>query len=342
MGLFGKNAKSFLLDKGYEKEGGERAVPLGTGNFAEVYKAKRKTTIKWDHGNGNEGTLNEGEYVAIKIIDKSKVEDMNDITREIDIMKKVKHENIIQLYECLDEPKRMNLVMELVTGGELFDRIVSKGNYSEKDAATTIVTLCSALHHLHERKIVHRDLKPENILYKDTSDDSPIKLADFGLAREIAPGGAMMKTACGTPGYVAPEILKNEGYDSPAVDMWSVGVILYILLCGFPPFYEEELPALFDSILHARYDFPSPWWDTISPGGKTLVKELLELKIDKRLDAKTTMQHDFCKTASDKSLSDAQKALKKFQANRRLRKAALGVIAQQRLEKALAELRMAK
>jgi len=126
------------------------------------------------------------------------------------------------------------------------------------------------------------------------------------------------------------------------VDMWSVGVILYILLCGFPPFYEEELPALFDSILHARYDFPSPWWDNISADAKKLVKELLELKIDKRLTAAQVMEHPFAKNASDTVLGDAQKALKKFNANRRLRKAALGVIAQQRLEKALAELRLGK
>ena len=152
-------------------------------------KMQRKEAGTWDHGNGNSGDFAAKQYVAVKIIDKSKVEDMNDITREIDIMKKVKHSNIIQLYEDLDEPKKMNLVMELVTGGELFDRIVAKGNYTEKDAATTIVTLCSALNHLHEKKIVHRDLKPENILYADDSDDAQIKLADFGLAREVAGGG---------------------------------------------------------------------------------------------------------------------------------------------------------
>merc|ERR1712054_610725 len=107
------------------------------------------------------------------------------------------------------------------------------------------------------------------------------KVADFGLARVVS-GKEMMKTACGTPGYVAPEVLQNKGYSSGAVDMWSAGVILYILLCGFPPFYEEELPALFDSILKARYDFPTPWWDTISDNAKKLVKALLELNVDKR------------------------------------------------------------
>merc|ERR1719181_2095859 len=178
----------------------------------------------------------------------------------------------------------MILVMELVTGGELFDRIVARGNYTEKDAASLMATLCDALAYLHEQAIVHRDLKPENLLYDSPAEDADIKVADFGLARVVS-GKDMMKTACGTPGYVAPEILKNKGYDSGAVDLWSVGVILYILLCGFPPFYEEELPALFDQILHARYDFPSPWWDNISKDAKDLVTKLLELDPTTRLTA---------------------------------------------------------
>merc|ERR1719197_2024220 len=217
---------------------------------------------------------------------------MNDIAREIEIMQMVKHPNIIQLFEIFDDKKKMNLIMEPVTGGELFDRIVEKQSYTEREAADTIYTLCDALNHLHALKIVHRDLKPENLLYSSPADDATIKVADFGLARLVS-GQDMMKTACGTPGYVAPEILNNKGYDSSAVDLWSTGVILYILLCGFPPFYEEELPALFDSILHARYDFPSPWWDNISADGKRLVKELLELKIDKRLTAEQVLTHDF-------------------------------------------------
>ena len=135
--------------------------------------------------------------------------------------------------------------------------------------------------YLHEKKIVHRDLKPENILLLEKPDpkstvDPVIKVADFGLARLVSDKD-MMKTACGTPGYVAPEVLKNKGYDSGAVDLWSAGVILYILLCGFPPFYEEELPALFDQILKARYDFPSPWWDKITPGAKELVQKCLTI-----------------------------------------------------------------
>jgi len=253
-------------------------------------------------------------------------------------MQMIEHKNVIKLYEIYDEPKKMNLVMELVTGGELFDRIVARGNYTEKDASHVIATLCGALDYLHGKKVVHRDLKPENILYASQDDDSDIKVADFGLARVVS-GKDMMKTACGTPGYVAPEILKNKGYDSGAVDLWSVGVILYILLCGFPPFYEEELPALFDQILHARYDFPSPWWDNISKDAKDLVEKLLELDPTTRLTAAQVMAHPWCKgEAPTAHLDGAQQSLKKYNASRKLKKVAMGIIAQKKMEGALTAL----
>jgi len=319
MGLFAKSEIKKRYDLGEQ---------LGSGNFAIVKKGKNK---KPDD--------KIPEHVAIKIIDKSKCEDMGDIEREIDIMGIIEHPNVINLYEIYDEPKKMNLVMELVTGGELFDRIVAKGSYCEKDAADVIFTLCDALEYLHEKKIVHRDLKPENILMSSSAETAKIKVADFGLARMVS-GTDMMKTACGTPGYVAPEILKNKGYDSGAVDLWSVGVILYILLCGFPPFYEEELPALFDQILNARYDFPSPWWDNISRDAKDLVNKLLEIDPKKRLTATQVKAHTWCKgSAPETELDQAKKSLKKYNASRKLKKVAMGVIAQQKLEKALEKMR---
>ena len=306
-------------------------------------KAKRKAKtadVEKEVGGKKKVVLKAGAEVAIKIIDKAKVEDMQDIQREIEIMNMVDHPNVINLFEIFDEPKKMNLVLELVTGGELFDRIVAKGNYSEKDAATCMSQLCQALDYLHTKKIVHRDLKPENLLYASPADDANLKVADFGLARMLT-AGDMMKTACGTPGYVAPEILKNKGYDSGAVDMWSAGVILYILLCGFPPFYEEELPALFDQILHARYDFPSPWWDNISADGKDLVKKLLELDVKKRLTAAQVLAHPWMGAAPTVALDGAQKALKKYNASRKLKKVAGAIIAQKRMERALAGLKVA-
>jgi len=319
MGLFSKKAE---VTKHYTF--GE---DLGSGNFAVVKRAKNK----------NKPDI--PENVAIKVIDKSKVEDMNDIKREIEIMEVIKHKNIIRLFEIYDEPKKMNLVMELVTGGELFDRIVSKEHYTEKEAATTMATLCDALKYLHDLKIVHRDLKPENLLYSSPADDADIKIADFGLARQLN-AGDVMKTACGTPGYVAPEILQNKGYSSGAVDLWSAGVILYILLCGFPPFYEEELPALFDQILNARYDFPSPWWDNVTEPAKNLVRKLLELDPKKRYTAQQVLEDPWVVNPSGTAdLSGAQKALKKYNATRKLKKAALGIMAQNKMAKALASLR---
>ena len=308
MGIFHKKSQ---LEKKYKVD----PPVLGTGNFAQVKKCMR---------------LEDKKEFAVKIIDKSKVEDMQDIEREIEIMGKVDHPNVIKLVDVFDETKKMNLVLELVTGGELFDKIVEKGNYTEKDAANTLMTLCDALEHLHAKGVVHRDLKPENILLACKEDNAPIKVADFGLAR-VMKKGDVMKTACGTPGYVAPEVLQNKGYDSGAVDMWSTGVILYILLCGFPPFYEEELPALFDQILKGRYDFPSPWWDKISKEAKDLVRRLLTVDPKKRITASQTKQDPWMSKAGATPIGLDN--LKKFQASRKLKKATKKLMALQRIQR---------
>jgi serine/threonine protein kinase len=192
-----------------------------------------------------------------------------------------------------------------------------------------IYTLCDALEYLHEKDIVHRDLKPENILLESTAPDAKIKIADFGLARMMKKND-VMKTACGTPGYVAPEVLQNKGYDSGAVDMWSTGVILYILLCGFPPFYEEELPALFDQILKGRYEFPSPWWDNISAGAKDMVRAFLTVNPKKRLTATGAKSNKWILEAGEGVI--ALDNLKKYQASRKLKKATKKLIALQRLK----------
>jgi len=201
MGLFGGSSGPQAPKQDLEWD--KKKDSLGTGNFAVVYKAKRKKTAN--------KTEIPHEYVALKVIDKSKVEDENDINREIELMKQVTHPNIIGLYKVYQEAKNTSLAMELVTGGELFDDIVMKGNYSEKEASTTLFTLCDGLKFLHEKNIVHRDLKPENILLSHASceerhkGEPTIKIADFGLAR-IVNKGEMMRTACGTPGYVTHQV----------------------------------------------------------------------------------------------------------------------------------------
>jgi len=291
---------------------------LGSGNFAEVKECTRKS---------------DGLKCAVKIIDKAKVGDMEDaVQTEIDIMRAIDHPNVVKLLGVYDEKKKMNLVMELVTGGELFDRIVERGNYTEADAAKLIGDLCTALHYLHSKHIVHRDLKPENLLYADKRDDAPIKLADFGLAKLVG-GAVVMQTACGTPGYVAPEVLANKGYGLE-VDMWSVGVILYILLCGFPPFYEDELPALFRQIMSGRYDFPSPWWDNISQDAKALVNGLLVVDPKKRMTAEHVLKNKWIQGHAPKvNLGNTVDNLKKYNARRKLKKAANGIIARNRVQK---------
>ena len=175
----------------------------------------------------------------------------------------------MRLLEIYDEDNSINLVMELMQGGELFDRIVEKESYSEKMASETLQPIVDAIRYCHELGIVHRDLKPENLLYETDDEKSVIKISDFGLARFVE--GEYATTACGTPGYLAPEIIEGKGYGCE-VDYWSMGIILYVMLCGFPPFYKENNQALFKSILDVAYEFPSPYWDNISEAAKDLIR----------------------------------------------------------------------
>jgi len=182
-------------------------------------------------------------------------------------------------------------VTELVTGGELFDKIVEQGSYSERDAAVLVSKMVSAIQYLHSRGIVHRDLKPENLLLKSPNSLTEIKIADFGLSKIIGPDNMVrMLTACGTPSYVAPEVLLSTGYDKE-VDLWSIGVITYILLCGFPPFYDECLSNLFEDIMHARYEYPEEYWSHISDEAKDFVSRLLLVNPHQRMTATQALQH---------------------------------------------------
>jgi calcium/calmodulin-dependent protein kinase I len=247
---------------------------LGRGAFSIVKLAVNKKT---------------GEKYAVKIIDKKNVgTDLVRLETEIQILKKVNHPNIISMKELFDTHEYLFIVTELVTGGELFDKIVERGSYTEKTAALLVTKIVSAIHYLHNLGIVHRDLKPENLLLKDPGSDTEVKLADFGLSKIVGP--QVMMTACGTPGYVAPEVLSATGYDKE-VDLWSIGVITYILLCGFPPFYNEDLPQLFEQIMKAEYDFPAPDWDVISDDAKNFIRQILVLDPHKRPTSAEALQH---------------------------------------------------
>ncbi|RLW01991.1 hypothetical protein DV515_00007579 [Chloebia gouldiae] len=181
------------------------------------------------------------------------------------------------------------VVFSRVSGGELFDRIVEKGFYTEKDASTLIRQVLDAVYYLHRMGIVHRDLKPENLLYYSQDEESKIMISDFGLSK-MEGKGDVMSTACGTPGYVAPEVLAQKPY-SKAVDCWSIGVIAYILLCGYPPFYDENDSKLFEQILKAEYEFDSPYWDDISESAKDFIRNLMEKDPNKRYTCEQAARH---------------------------------------------------
>jgi serine/threonine protein kinase len=233
-----------------------------------------------------------GHRVAIKIIDRSKCKGKEDmIETEVKILSRIDHPNIVKLYEMYEFEGKIYLVMELVTGGELFDQIVGKGCYPEKEAAQIVRKILLAINYLHDMGIVHRDLKPENLLLSEKSNKAELKISDFGLSK-IFSDVEVMKTACGTPGYVAPEVLKRQGYGQE-VDMWSLGVITYILLCGYPPFYDQKNAELFKKIMAGRYQFDHPWWDHISDKAKDFVRKLLVIDIKKRINAKDALSHPF-------------------------------------------------
>ncbi|XP_060152079.1 calcium/calmodulin-dependent protein kinase type IV isoform X2 [Globicephala melas] len=254
------------------------------------------------------------------------------VRTEIGVLLRLSHPNIIKLKEIFETPTEISLVLELVTGGELFDRIVEKGYYSERDAADAVKQILEAVAYLHENGIVHRDLKPENLLYATPAPDAPLKIADFGLSK-IVEHQVLMKTVCGTPGYCAPEILRGCAY-GPEVDMWSVGIITYILLCGFEPFYDERGDQfMFRRILNCEYYFISPWWDEVSLNAKDLVRKLIVLDPKKRLTTFQALQHPWVtgKAANFVHMDTAQKKLQEFNARRKLKAAVKAVVASSRL-----------
>jgi len=265
------------------------------------------------------------ERVAIKIIDRNDVgkDYEKNLRMEMQILQRVDHPNIIKLHEMIEADNKLYFVMELVTGGELFDRIVDKGSYSEDDAKILVRKIVNAIDYLHKQDIAHRDLKPENLLVKSIEDDTEIKIADFGLSK-IIDKDKMMQTACGTPGYVAPEVLNAEGYDRE-VDMWSIGVITYILLCGFPPFYSESVPEVFEQIMKAEYDYPEEYWDEISPEAKDFIDHLLVVDVQKRMTAEQCLSHAWLRLESRKekkrsTLGKFQQKMRNYVAGRKASK----------------------
>ena len=226
------------------------------------------------------------------------------------------------LHDFYTEDNYYYLVTEFMEGGELFDRIVEKSYYSEREARDLVKLLLEAIKYCHECNVVHRDLKPENLLLTSRSDDASIKLADFGFAKKIEFDGEGLSTACGTPGYVAPEILQGKTYGR-SVDVWSIGVITYILLCGYPPFHDDNHNALFRKIKKGKYQFDSPYWDHISESAKDLITKMLVVDPEKRSTAAELLQHQWVveKDVATVQLTSALEELRRFNARRKFKAA---------------------
>lgn len=225
-----------------------------------------------------------------------------------------------------------------VEGGELFDKIVSKTFYSELEARDVVFTLLSAIDYCHSRDIVHRDLKPENLLLASSDDDSAIKLADFGFAAKAV--GNSLRTQCGTPGYVAPEILKDCPHGKP-VDMWSIGVICYILLGGYPPFHDENQKNLFRLIKAAKYEFHPEYWGNVSDDAKDLIRNMLLLNVEERYTAKQALAHPWVQASAavlgGRNLGTNLKTLRRYNARRKLRAGIKAVMAANRMKQMLSD-----
>ncbi|XP_057425494.1 calcium-dependent protein kinase 11-like [Lotus japonicus] len=302
---------------------------LGQGQFGTTYLCTHKAS---------------GKLYACKSIPKRKLlckEDYDDVWREIQIMHHLsEHPNVVQIQGTYEDSVFVHLVMELCAGGELFDRIIQKGHYSEREAAKLIKTIVGVVEACHSLGVIHRDLKPENFLFDTPGEDAKMKATDFGLSVFYKPGQAFHDVV-GSPYYVAPEVLcKHYG---PEVDVWSAGVILYILLSGVPPFWAETEAGIFKQILHGDLDFVSDPWPSISDSAKDLVKLMLERDPRTRISAHEVLCNPWIvdeEFAPDKPLDSAVLTrLKHFSAMNKLKKMALRVIAERLSEEEIGGLK---
>ncbi|RZC58726.1 hypothetical protein C5167_006027 [Papaver somniferum] len=291
---------------------------LGRGEFGVTYLCTDRETK---------------EALACKSISKKKLRtaiDVEDVRREVSIMSSLPdHINIVRLKATYEDNEAVHLVMELCEGGELFDRIVARGHYSERAAANVARTVAEVVKMCHEHGVMHRDLKPENFLFANKRENAALKAIDFGLSVFFRPGERFSEIV-GSPYYMAPEVLRrNYG---PEVDIWSAGVILYILLCGVPPFWAETEQGVAHAILRGVIDFKRDPWPKVSDSAKSLVKQMLEPDLKKRLTAQQVLEHSWlqnAKKASNVPLGDIVRTrLRQFSMMNRLKKKAMRVIAE--------------
>ncbi|XP_043715138.1 calcium-dependent protein kinase 1-like isoform X2 [Telopea speciosissima] len=302
---------------------------LGQGQFGTTYLCVEKAT---------------GREYACKSISKRKLiteGDVEDVRREIQIMHHLAgHPNIISIKGAYEDAVGVHVIMELCAGGELFDRIVQKGHYTERKAAELARIIIGVVQACHSMGVMHRDLKPENFLLASKEEDSPLKAIDFGLSIFFKPG-EIFYDVVGSPYYVAPEVLRK--HYGPEADVWSAGVMIYILLSGVPPFWAETEQGIFDQILHGHIDFSSDPWPRISGSAKDLIKKMLVRDPKKRLTVHQVISHPWVLVdgeAPDKPLDSAVLTqLKHFSAMNKLKKMALRVIADSLSEEEIAGLK---
>ncbi|CAL9124396.1 unnamed protein product [Musa acuminata var. zebrina] len=300
---------------------------LGQGQFGTTYLCVEKAT---------------GKEYACKSILKWKLtteEDVEDVRREIQIMHHLSgHPNVISIKEAYEDAVAVHVVMELCAGGELFDRIIQKGHYTERKAAELARVIVGVVEACHSMGVMHRDLKPENFLFVNQMEDAPLKTIDFGL---LSFSGEIFTDVVGSPYYVAPEVLKKMY--GPAADVWSAGVIIYILLSGVPPFWAETEQGIFEEVLHGSLDFQSDPWPSISESAKDLVRKMLVKDPRRRLTAHQVLCHPWVQidgVAPDKPLDSAVLSrLKQFSAMNKLKKMAIRVIAEHLSEDEIAGLK---
>jgi calcium-dependent protein kinase len=302
---------------------------IGSGAFSRCLKVKNKIT---------------GVSFACKELSKKNVSDYKGLMAEVNLMIKLDHPNIIKLYEVYENESYIYLIMEYCRGGELFDRIISKTEkgkqYTEKEAASLFKQIMSAINYCHKNGIVHRDLKPENLLFLSKSDNSPIKVIDFGMSKRFDSSTKIMSERVGTAYYISPEVLKGK-YDEKC-DIWSAGVILYIIICGYPCFNGDTDDDIFKAILKGKIQFPSPEWDNISNDAKELIKKMC-CSPDKRLTAEQVLNEVWVKDNAPNSnkalLPVMMDGIKEYAKSNKFRKAVLTYIASRLTDKEIKKIK---
>lgn len=318
-----------------------------SGKIDDLYKLESKQLGEGTYGTVKMGVQKKsGAKRAVKIMSKAHLKTLTRFRQEVTIMKAMDHPNIIKLYETFEDSSNMYLVMELCTGGELFDRIIEAGHFAERDAAIVMQHILRAIFYMHKAGTCHRDLKPENFLFlsKDPIQSNVLKIIDFGLATYYKDGGNALVTKAGTPYYVAPEVLQGK-YDRTC-DLWSCGVIMYTILCGYPPFHGKTDEDILRKVRQGNFTFDPKGWKEVSEDAKTLITYLLRMDSFRRYTAEQALQHDWIRYQAPHSmevnLQDSLVAnLRSFQSQNKLKKAALQIIAGQLSESQIKGLREA-